>query len=211
MTEMEAEVILRKDTLSQEKHLLLFELLYDLTTQAMQQPLKNIEILDIKLTDEFSQFLEDTEMLAKAHSSKASVVLSDIYVSPLLKEFDDSKDELDDVSFSEIFENLNENKKILIAGEGQSGKTTLCKRIFIELLNKNLVPIYLSDGKNKYLGSINSKIENSFKEQYCTDGINLSDIDEHKLVLIIDDFHFAKHKEKNCWSADQYLKTIVNC
>ncbi len=185
-----------KDILSQKSHLLLFELLYDITIQAMQQPLKNTETLDIKLTDEFSLFLEDTEMLSKAHSSKESVLLSDIYVTPLLKEFDDSKDELDDVSFSEMIEILDENKKILIEGEGQSGKTTLCKRLFLELFNKDLVPIYLSDGKNKYLGSVDSKIEKSFKEQYTANEIKLSEIDKNKLVLIVDDFHYAKHKEK---------------
>jgi predicted nucleotidyltransferase len=185
-----------EDILSQESHLVLFELLYDLTIQAMEQPLENIEPPKVKLTDEFGLFLEDTDMLSKAHSSQKSVLLSDIYVSPLLKKFDESKDELDEVNLIEIVQTLNESSKILIAGEGQCGKTTLCKRLFAELYNNDLVPIYLSDGKNKYLGSINSKIEKAFEDQYLANGIKLTDIDKKKLVLIIDDFHYAKHKER---------------
>ena len=50
-----------KNTLSQKSHLLLFELLYDLTIKAMQQPIKTNESIDIKLTDEFQVFLEDSE------------------------------------------------------------------------------------------------------------------------------------------------------
>ncbi|PWH86745.1 NACHT domain-containing protein [Brumimicrobium oceani] len=198
-----------KNTLSQKSHLLLFELLYNLTIQAMQLPMKKHETLDIKLTNEWQLFLEDTEMLSKAHSSKQSVLLSDIYVSPLLKEFDDSKDELEDISFSELTEALSENRKILIAGEGQSGKTTLCKRLFSELFNQGLVPIYLSDGKNKYLGSIDSKIEKSFNEQYGESDIKLSEIEPHKLVLILDDFHFAKHKEKIIGQLIKFEKQII--
>jgi predicted nucleotidyltransferase len=198
-----------KNTLRQSDHLLLFELLYDLTIQAMKLPCKNTDTQHIKINNEFSKFLEDTEMLSKAHSRRVSVLLSDIYVAPLLKEFDDSKDDLHDINFVEIVDVLNENKKILIAGEGQSGKTTLCKRLFLGLFKNGLVPIYLSDGKNKYIGSIDSKIEKSFKEQYSANDIKLSEIDKSKLVLIADDFHNAKHKEKIVGQLNHIEKQVL--
>lgn len=186
-----------KDSLTQENHLLLYEFLYDLTIQAMNEILKNNESksLNITLNQDFNLFLDNTEMLSKAHSSKTSVLLDEIYVNPLFKQYEESRDELKNIPFTEIVDIFNEHAKILIAGESQSGKTALCKRLFTELFNKGFLPLYLSDGKNKYLGNIDSKIENSFTEQY-NDEVKFSEINKDKIVLILDDFHQAKNKEK---------------
>ena len=86
-----------------------------------------------------------TEILSKAHSNKVSLSLSDIYVNPSFKKYEGSKDEINDVDFSDIVDTFDETAKVLIAGEGQSGKTALCKRFFIELFNRGFFPVYISD------------------------------------------------------------------
>ena len=184
-----------RNILSSEKHLLLYELLYDLVVPIMKQVVKKAKMEKPNLTQDFNLFLEDTEMLSKAHSKEASVALSDIFVGTILKQFDESKDELEDISFDELVELFNEEKKILIAGEGQSGKTALCKQMFIELHKKGLLPVFLDDRRNRYLGSLVSKLEKSVKSQYG-DQFNWSDLDKDRVVLILDNFHYAKHKEK---------------
>lgn len=198
-----------KNTLSQEKHLLLYEFLFDLTTKTMNNPLPKSESINYTLTDVFNNFLEDTEMLSKAHSSEANVLLSDIYINPLFKQFIDSNDDVNDLNFRELIEVLKEKNKILVAGEGQSGKTSLCKRLVKELFENGFLPILLTDGKNQYLGSIESKIEKAFEEQYESCNINISDLQKDKIVLIIDDFHYAKHKEKIVGQIENYNKQVL--
>lgn len=186
-----------KDILIQEKHLLLYEFLFDLTIVSMNKIIndKSLEIQPVELNSEFLLFLDNTEILSKAHSNKASLSLSDIYVNPTFKKYEGSKDEINDVDFVDIVDTLDASAKVLIAGEGQSGKTALCKRFFIELFNKGFVPVYISDGKNKYLGNLDLKIENSYTEQYSSK-VKFSEINRENIILILDDFHQAKNKEK---------------
>jgi hypothetical protein len=86
------------------------------------------------------------------------------------------------------------HEKILIAGESQSGKTTLCKILYSKLRARNFFPVYIFDKMHKFDGIINKKIEDSFCEQY--DNIKLSDIDIFKLIIIIDDFYYASTDKK---------------
>jgi hypothetical protein len=199
-----------KDILTQEKHLLLYEFLYDLTILSMNKIIndKNPEIQPVELNSEFKLFLDDTEILSKAHSNKASLSLSDIYVNPSFKKYEGSKDEINDVDFADIVDTFDEPAKVLIAGEGQSGKTALCKRFFIELFNRGFIPIYISDGKNKYLGYLELKIENSYTEQYSRK-VKFSEINRENIILILDDFHQAKNKEKIVGQIAGYDRQIL--
>ncbi|MFN8347413.1 MAG: ATP-binding protein [Spirosomataceae bacterium] len=147
-------------------------------------------------------------MLSRAHSSKQSILLDDIFVSPLLKKSNFTKDFSKEVEVEEIQNEFYENKKILIAGENQSGKTTICKQLFSYLRKNNFVPIYINDSKNKYLGNFESKLEKSFTEQYETE-IKFSELDVNKIVPIVDDFHTAKHKEKLVANFSEYLHCIL--
>lgn len=152
------------------------------------------KIKNLKITDEFLSFLKSSELLSKAHSSKSEVLVDDIFIFPELTRYDDLLEYEKKVSSEKLINDFLDYSKILIAGEDQSGKTTLCKKIFTELRIKNFVPVYITDKLNQFQGSIDSKIIKSFKEQYSN--IEFEDIDRKRIVPIIDDFHFAKHKEK---------------
>jgi hypothetical protein len=147
----------------------------------------------IKVT--FKNFLNDAEMLKSAHSQKTSVLLPDIFVFPNLSKinYDDEKEDTlksEDSFYDEFFK----LKKILIAGESQSGKTTLCKTIFSKLRSKNFFPIYVFDKTLRFDGLIKNRIETAFNEQY--EKINYLDIDKDKTVIMIDGFHFASSLQK---------------
>jgi len=154
--------------------------------------LSMIQIQKLKVKDDFDTFLGSTELLEKSHKEKEILLLEDIFVFPKLKFYDDTEKshKYDSAKFqTEVLE----HGKIIIAGENQSGKTTLCKILFRIYRILNFVPVYLQDD-NKYLGNPINKIEKAILEQY--DEFDFGKIDKNRIVPIVDNFHFAKHKEK---------------
>ena len=149
-------------------------------------------IHNLKVKDEFEIFLNNTELLAKSHKEKETLLLKDIFVFPKLTCYKDSETSHKYDSARFITEIL-QHGKIIIAGDNQSGKTTLCKELFRIYRNLDLVPVYL-ENDNKHLGNPLKNIEKAFDEQY--DAIDLKKIDKHQIVPIVDNFHTAKHQEK---------------
>ena len=168
---------------------------------------KVIKIKQLKITEHFLSFLKDTELLTRAHSRKEEVFLDDIFVYPELEKYDDLRDYEKKENSEKLIEDFCKYPRILIAGENQAGKTTLCKKIFMELRKKNFVPIYISDKVNQYKGKIENKIQEAYKEQY--EGVSIDEIDKQRLIPILDDFHFAKNKEKHINDLSSYSHQII--
>lgn len=150
---------------------------------------------ELKVKKSFEVFLNDAELLSKAHPNKTEVLIDDIFIFPELIKFDNlllSKEKK--VNAEAVISNFYDYSKILFIGENQSGKTTLCKVIFKELFSKKYIPVYIQDRVNRYKGSIESKIIKAFKEQY--ENVDITEIDSRRIVPIIDDFQFAQSKEK---------------
>jgi hypothetical protein len=163
------------------------------------------QIKNLKLTDEFKDFLNSADILTKSHHNKETLNLNDIFVFPKLKSYD-----VEEASHKYDAENLKHDilsfNKLIIAGENQAGKTTLCKVIFQIYRNLNYVPIYLED-ENKYLGKPTNKLEKAFAEQY--QGANYSDFDTKRIVPILDNFHYAKHQEKYIEQFNDFPKQVL--
>ena len=168
---------------------------------------KEIKIKQLEIKEEFENFLHDTEMLTKAHSQKESVYLDDIFVCTELDKYDNLREYEEKINSEELLKNLFDYPKIIIAGEDQSGKTTLCKRMFKELRSRNFIPVYVSDKKTCSSGKIKNKILDSLREQYKD--IDVDDIDIERIIPIIDDFHHAKNKEKNINDLSSYIRCII--
>lgn len=158
---------------------------------------KEIKLRQLELTEKFRSFLQDTEILTKAHSQKEVVLLDDIFVYPELEAYNDLKEFQSKMSAEELLNNLLDHQKIAITGEDQSGKTTLCKMIIKDLRKKNFIPVYVFDKEHEFSGKIENRILRSFKEQYEAADMNLEEIDSERIVPILDDFHLAKRKEKH--------------
>jgi hypothetical protein len=168
---------------------------------------KDTKIRQIKIKKQFESFLQDTEMLTKAHAQKELVSLDDIFVYPELDKYNDLREYKEKISSEELLNNLLDYPKIVIAGETLSGKTTLCKMIFKEFRKSNFIPVYVSDKENQFKGKIENKILRSFQEQ--NEGVDIKEIDKERIVPIIDDFHFAKDKEKHIRDLSNYLYCII--
>lgn len=163
------------------------------------------QIMTLKVTHEFHSFLNSADILTKSHHNKETLNLHDIFVYPKLKFYDE-----EEISHKYDSEKLNQeiltHNKIIIAGENQAGKTTLCKILFQTYRNLNYIPIYLDD-ENKYLGSPIKKLESAFKEQY--ESVHIEDFDLKRIVPIIDNFHGAKHHEKYIEQYKDFNKQIL--
>lgn len=168
---------------------------------------KEIKIKRLRMIKEFEDFLQDSEMLSNAHSQIENVHLDDIFVYPALSKYNTLREYEKEISSDELYKNFLDYSKIVIAGEGQSGKTTLCKMIFKELRKKNFVPVYVYDKENQFKGKIENKISYFFQKQY--EGVSINEIDRERIVPIIDDFYLAKNKEKNIQDLSIYPRCIV--
>jgi len=166
-----------------------------------------IKIRQLKTTEAFESFLQNTEMLTKAHSQKERVVLDDIFIYPELDKYDELRDYEERISSEKLFENPLVYPKFVISGADQSGKTTLCKLLFKELRRRSFVPIYVSDGKDLFRGKIENRILSSFRKEY--EGIDINEIDKERIIPIIDDFHLAQNKERLIRVLYKYPYTVI--
>ncbi len=149
-------------------------------------------IKKLKLKKDFESFLNSSDILTKSHKNKEVLNLEDIFVYPKLKCYDG--EEVSHKYDAEKFKSeILKFGKLIIAGENQAGKTTLCKMIFTIYRNLNYIPIYLED-ENKFLGNPKVRIEKAFFEQYDSEDFDLLDI--KRVVPIVDNFHFAKYQDK---------------
>ena len=62
---------------------------------------KELIIKQLKITKEFSDFLQNIELLTKAHSQKEKVLLYDIFVYPELEKYDDLREDEKKISSEE--------------------------------------------------------------------------------------------------------------
>jgi len=168
---------------------------------------EEITVKQLMITDQFEQILQSTELLSKAHSQKDKVLLDDVFVYPELIKYDELREYERKETSEKLIEDFCDYPKILIAGENQSGKTSLCKKIFKKLRQVNFVPIYVSDKENTYKGKIENIISKAFKEEY--EAVPMDKIDRRRIVPILDDFHLAKNKEKHIKELESYGHQIV--
>lgn len=166
------------------------------------------KIRQLETSEDFERnTLQNTQMLSKAHPKTERVTLEDIFIYPELEEFDKNRESKGDVSAKEVIENVLDYKKIAIAGESQSGKTTLCKIMFRKLRKEGFVPVYINDEESKFKGKIENRINKSLKNQYKD--IEVEDIDKEKIIPIVDDFHLAKKKGKHIQDLSSYPRSII--
>nr|WP_320161119.1 TIR domain-containing protein [uncultured Methanoregula sp.] len=166
------------------------------------------KIKELSINEQFGLlFLFDTELLSKAHSQKTSVSLKDIYIETELEKFDISKRNTSTIKTDELLDNLLSEKRIIIAGEDQSGKTTLCKRLFCDLRRSNFIPVYISGEELNSPGKIDNFIIKSIHRQY--DNFNERAINLDRVVPIVDDFHHSKNKEKRIKDLLKYPLCVI--
>lgn len=164
-----------------------------------------------EISNKFLSFLNNTDMLEKVHSDKDSVTLEDIFVYPQLIKYDSYRDYEKKVSSEFIIQNFDKYKKIIISGESQSGKTTLCKKIYLELHSLNYIPVYISFDSENYAfhGKIVNKIEQELTYQYHEE-ISI-ETNKKRIVIILDNFYLADslRRERQIQALSDYRQILI--
>lgn len=166
----------------------------------VNSPLNLSQTIDMKsiVEDEFYDFLNDSGANF-THRSK-TLTLEDIYVPPFMEQFSLSDDEEKGSSFrsEDVLNRINKKEvdHTIILGEENSGKTSFCKRIYLNsLILKNIVPIFIKgrDIKKITKDDISKLINKEFRKQY-KENIDLKTRD---LVIIIDDLNNCRLPQKS--------------
>lgn len=148
----------------------------------------------LRVSDEFQEFLNDATLLTKAHSEKNKILLDDIYVGQELTGIDQNNNE-SKTSVEKILATFNIGSKYNISGDDQSGKSSILKKAFVTLRERGFIPVYLKGTQHLYQGKLSNKVKDEFAYDYATDK-SLDDYDTKRVVVLIDDFHKIKRKEK---------------
>ena len=162
---------------------------------AMKLVIEKMERLKgLKFKENHITFLKDASLFTKAHENKEILTMEDIFVSPELEYYNEDKNKKENSNFDTIVKNFATGEKLVIAGEDQSGKTTLAKVLIQKLQERNFIPIYLKDEEELLQGDLTYRVGQLFKAQYETE-LDLTVFDAEYIVPIVDDFHKAHKKE----------------
>lgn len=163
-----------------------------------------IAVKNIKISTQFNSFLNSADILTKSHKNKEVLNLQDFFVFPKLKIYDEEETS-HKYDSEELKYEILKFGKIIISGENQAGKTTLCKVLFKIYRDLNYLPVYLQDN-NKYHGNPENKLRTAFSEQYESD---IQSFDRKRIVPIVDNFHLAKYQEKYIKQYDVFPKQVL--
>ncbi len=160
----------------------------------LNQPVNMLSLIE----DDFYDFLNDSGANF-THRSK-TLTLNDIYVAPFMEKFSLSDDEGKGTTFkSEDILNRICSKDVnhtIILGEENCGKTSFCKKIYLNtLVLENTVPIFIKgrDIKKNTKEDIFKLINKEFRKQYRKD----VDLKTQNLVIIIDDLNNCRLPQKS--------------
>ncbi|GAA0743228.1 metallophosphoesterase [Gaetbulibacter jejuensis] len=159
----------------------------------------------IMISNSFNSYLTDAGAKFTNRSSK-DIKLNDIYVEPFLERFDvvDNEENNNTLTTSFLIGKTQDStfKNIIVFGEENSGKTTLCKVMYRELFDEgSFIPIYIKgeDLKDSSVSKLEKLISKQIEKQYA----NYSSDCKKKIYLIIDDFKNSKLQFK-------YKKALIN-
>jgi hypothetical protein len=157
--------------------------------------------------DETMNYLEDPG--ANFTNKSYILTLSDIYVAPDLRSVPELPTQnVKHVHGDDMIEFVRTNKHLMIVGDYQSGKTSLCKYLFLSLNKKGEVPLLIDGKQLKIKKSFEKFSENLFSDQYNAELLeSFRQMDRNKRVVIIDDYHklnLPPQKKKNfiSWLCD---------
>lgn len=163
--------------------------------QGIKPVIEKMELLKgLLFKDCHIEFLNDASLFTKAHENKETLTMEDIFVSPDLGMYNEEKDKRERISFDDMCENFSISDKVIIAGEDQSGKTTLAKVLIQRLHSRNFIPVYIKDEQELLQGNLKYRVSQLFKSQYNTMH-ELTEYGYDLVVPIVDDFHKAHKKE----------------
>jgi len=131
------------------------------------------------------------------HPRKARLTLEDIFVFPDINKLSLEK-RIEGRATPELIPSkdvkgfLLREKKLIVSGGDRSGKTSLAKTLYVELLKLRLIPVTVLGDNLKSVKEKNviELVNDTFKRQYTRESLeNYKQLEISRKVLIIDDWH----------------------
>lgn len=168
----------------------------------------------ININEKFLEIITDPGASFEHEKIGDDILLEDLFVYPSISTTSslDNKQKKGEVfSSKKLFDKfLIESKRLLIFGEENSGKSTICRYLFNNLYNNGKVPILINGDSINVIDKEKIKllVNKSFVEQYHKIELEtFEQIDKEHVVLIIDDFHKFKTKGK---AKERLIDNLVN-
>lgn len=146
----------------------------------------------------------------------AGSTLEKLFVYPDLAESSVESDLEGTAVDSEQLENIEEfdHSYVLIDGEEQSGKTSLCHMLFLKYTERGFYPIKIRGGDVGSKFNISEIASKNYKQQY-DNSQGYTSIDKEKIILLFDDIDKCKFKESDDFKmfvlsiADSFSRAVV--
>ena len=146
--------------------------------------------------NEWSKWLNDPGVYL-THREKGVLRLPDVFIFPDLREWALEPAKTPKIwSGDTISELLADNKRLMITGDSNAGKTCLGKMLFLHLLQKGEVPIFI-DGAERIPRDdrLYGYLEKIFTEQYDKEALAaFRQMDVNHRAIIVDNFHLQSSK-----------------
>ena len=118
-----------------------------------------VDGLKMELSQNFKNFLDYPE-IKYAHRNRENVTLDDLFVFPDLENIDELPDNIRSKISGDNLWKID--KRLIVLGEEQSGKTTLAKSLFKDFSQNGYLPLLINGASIKQ-----SKIEEQLPKLIC--------------------------------------------
>lgn len=161
---------------------------------------------------EFFQYLNDAGT-AFSHPDLDNLLLNDLFIYPNVRNLSSENSSVKRESSANIFSKYKESHLVII-GEECCGKTSLLKKLYLDSLNNNTLPLLINGSSIKKPRKYNhTKINSDLSKQYCDLNLTkLSELNCEKIVFI-DNFDLMGGDKKShsifLNELDKYFDRIV--
>lgn len=214
--------VLLLDLEKRERKIVLFE-----WEEGMYQPLRESEwqpfdralkhnATRLENTREFASYLHDVGANF-THPSKPKLALEDVFVYP---DFDErtylregSREMLLSTNVGgKMLDYVVKHPHVLFAGADLCGRTSLAKRLYVELQEKGFVPLLL-DGKkfdSPKIQAFERLCKEAIRDQYGAEAVvRFSQVEPKHKVLVVDNFHSSKLNVRGQNSIAQLFEAVA--
>ncbi len=143
-----------------------------------------------RLSGDMQAFLEDPGITLR-HEHRGILRLQDVFLYPDLVEIEMHSDRFGQrMNGDQLLDQLETHPRIVLTGDTESGKTSLAKNLYLELLNREVVPVFMDGTKRPPISDrVYGYIEELFVWQYDPSQLEgYRQTDRCQRAIIIDDY-----------------------